>query len=287
MQVFERVPELRAFLSPLRAGRVVFVPTMGFLHEGHLALMRRARDHGATVVSSIFVNPAQFGPNEDLSRYPRDLEGDLRKCKDSAVDAVFLPSVEVMYPAGHHTTISVGELSVPLCGRSRPTHFAGVCTVVAKLFNIVGCDVAIFGEKDFQQLAVIRQMVKDLDYPLEVVGHPIVREPDGLAMSSRNVNLTPRQRAASTSLSRGLAAAREAFERGEREPRLLEFIVRHVVSSQPEGEVDYIELRDATDLSALDGPVSRSAVLAVAVRFGGTRLIDNTVLVGPLSRSRA
>lgn len=281
MEVLTDIAAVRSFVGARRrAGeRIGFVPTMGFLHEGHLSLMRAARvEAGAGVVlASIFVNPTQFGPNEDFSRYPRDEAGDLEKCRAAGCDAVFLPPVSVMYPAGHRTTIHVDALTGPLCGASRPGHFDGVCTVVAKLFGIVGCDVALFGEKDYQQLAVIRQMTRDLDLPVEVVGHPIVREADGLAMSSRNVYLSAEERAQALTLSRGLAAARAAWDAGQRAARQIEAVAVDVVRTAPLADVDYIEVRDALDLGPVDVAV-RDVVLALAVRFGRTRLIDNTVL---------
>ena len=276
MQVLETVEAMRAFAAA--QGPSAFVPTMGFLHAGHLALMRAARAHAPVVVASVFVNPTQFGPNEDFERYPRDTAGDLEKCRAAGCDAVFLPPVAAMYPPGHRTRVSVAALTEPLCGASRPGHFDGVTTVVLKLLNIVGCRVALFGEKDYQQLAVIRRMALDLDLPVQIIGHPIVREADGLAMSSRNVYLSPEDRVGALCLSHGLSAAERAFEAGERAPRALEGIARAVVQAVPRAEIDYIEVRDALDLTALDAPITRSAVLALAVRFGATRLIDNRVL---------
>ena len=286
MERLRSIEEIRAFVRARKVAgaRVAFVPTMGFLHDGHLALMRTARSAGPgapgqtqVVITSIFVNPTQFGPNEDFSRYPRDEAGDLAKCEAAGCDAVFLPPVEVMYPAGHRTTVHVDTLTTPLCGASRPGHFDGVCTVVLKLFQIVGCDAAIFGEKDYQQLAVIRQMARDLDLPVEVVGHPIVREPDGLAMSSRNVYLSPEQRAQAVALSQALQAARTAWEAGERGARVLERIAAETVATAPLGVVDYIEARDALDLADV-AVATRDVVLALAVKFDRTRLIDNAVL---------
>jgi pantoate--beta-alanine ligase len=280
VEILRTVEEARAFAARHHAAgrRVALVPTMGYLHDGHLGLIRLARQHADAVVTSIFVNPTQFGPNEDFERYPRDPEGDLAKAASAGTDAVFMPEVGTMYPPGHRTKVTVSAITEVLCGASRPTHFAGVTTVVLKLFLITRCDVAVFGEKDFQQLAVIRRMVADLDVPVRVVGHPIVREPDGLALSSRNVYLSPEQRAAALSLSRGLASARRAWDAGERDPRALERVVREVVDAAPGADVDYIEARDAADLSALEGPATRPVVVALAVRFGRTRLIDNAVL---------
>jgi pantoate--beta-alanine ligase len=285
MEVLRDIPAVRAFVARARVGgrRLAFVPTMGFLHDGHLSLMRAARHSDPlsgpadVVMASIFVNPTQFGPTEDFARYPRDEAGDLEKCRAAGCDAVFLPPVEVMYPPGHRTTVHVEALTGPLCGASRPGHFDGVCTVVLKLFSIVGCDVAIFGEKDYQQLAVLRRMAKDLDLPVEVRGHPIVREPDGLAMSSRNVYLDATQRASALGLSAGLAAARRAFDDGQRDPRALEGAARRPIESAPGAEIDYVEVRDAETLDAVE-TITRDVVLALAVRFGRTRLIDNPVL---------
>jgi pantoate--beta-alanine ligase len=287
MEILRDIAGVRAFVAAARrcGARIGFVPTMGFLHDGHLSLMRAARRPAlaqapaeTVVIASIFVNPTQFGPNEDFSRYPRDEAGDLEKCRAAGCDAVFLPPVEVMYPSGHRTTVHVDDLTGPLCGASRPGHFDGVCTVVLKLFSIVGCDVALFGEKDYQQLAVIRKMAADLDLPVEVRGHPIVREADGLAMSSRNVYLDPTQRVAARGLSTGLSAARSAFESGERDARRLEASARRLIEAAPGAQIDYIEIRDAVTLAAVDQPIEADVVLALAVRFGRTRLIDNTVL---------
>jgi len=276
VQVLETVEAMRAFTAA--HGPSAFVPTMGFLHDGHLALMRAARAHAPVVIASIFVNPTQFGPNEDFERYPRDTEGDLEKCRTAGCDAVFLPPVAVMYPPGHRTRVSVSDLTGSLCGASRPGHFDGVTTVVLKLLNVVGCRAALFGEKDYQQLAVIRRMALDLDLPVQIVGHPIVREVDGLAMSSRNVYLSAEDRVGARCLSRGLEAAAAAFDAGERDPRALEGLVRAQVDATPRAQADYIEVRDALDLTAVDAPLTRPVVLALAVRFGATRLIDNRVL---------
>ncbi|MCB9535710.1 MAG: pantoate--beta-alanine ligase [Myxococcales bacterium] len=278
MDVLHTKAEMRAWSRARRKGglRIGFVPTMGFLHDGHLSLIDRARAGADRVVVSIFVNPTQFAPGEDLDRYPRDLQGDLRKCRARNVDAVFLPTPAEMYPPDAATTVHVPTLARPLCGRDRPTHFAGVCTIVTKLFNVVQPDVAAFGEKDFQQLAIVRRMTRDLDLPIEIVGGPIVREPDGLAMSSRNANLTPDQRREAVALSKGLAAARAIWDAGGRDPRALEAAARAVVEAAAGAEIDYVEARHPDDLTAIEGKVDR-AVLALAVRFGGTRLIDNAV----------
>jgi len=256
-----------------RGERIAFVPTMGYLHAGHTALMDEAHRHGDRVVLSIFVNPLQFGPNEDLERYPRDLPGDLAKAAAHRVDAVFLPTPANMYPPGHQTTVQVHELEQGLCGGSRPGHFVGVATVVCKLFNIVRPHAAVFGEKDFQQLALIRRMVRDLDMPVDIVSLPTVREPDGLAMSSRNKYLLPDERQRAAAISRALFAARAARDGGERDAaKLVEGVV--AVLHDEVTRIDYVELRDAESLQSL-ATVDRPAVLAVAAFVGRTRLIDN------------
>ena len=268
----------RQSASWVRSGELVgFVPTLGALHEGHLTLIRRARKECKTVVVSIYVNPTQFGPNEDFSRYPRDLEGDVRKLASAGVDVVFAPEPSDIYPPGEETRVRVGALAEPLCGRFRPGHFEGVATVVTKLFAIAGPCVAVFGQKDFQQLLVIRRIARDLCLPVEVIGYPIVREADGLALSSRNAYLSPAERADALALSRGLAAAAGAYEAGERRARELERLAREPVERVAKS-IDYVELRDAENLAAIDA-VTSPAVLAIACRIGSTRLIDNRVLV--------
>jgi pantoate--beta-alanine ligase len=260
-----------------RGERVGFVPTMGALHAGHLALAREAKRLAPRVVASIFVNPTQFGPGEDLSRYPRDLEGDLGKLALVGVDAVFAPEAGELYPSGEETRVRVGSLAEPLCGRSRPGHFEGVATIVAKLFGIVGPSVAVFGKKDYQQLLVIRRMARDLFLPVDVVAVRTVREPDGLAMSSRNAYLSPGERARARALVIGLDAAARAFTSGERRARELERLAREPVD-RAATSVDYVEIRDPDTLAALEGDAGARAVVAVACRIGSTRLIDNVVL---------
>jgi pantoate--beta-alanine ligase len=255
--------------------RVAVVPTMGYLHEGHLSLLRAARANADVVILTIFVNPTQFGPNEDLSRYPRDEAGDLAKARPCGLDLAFCPEASAMYPAGAQTFVEVRELQKPLCGASRPGHFAGVATIVAKLFNVTRPHVAFFGEKDFQQLAVIRRMVRDLDFGIEIVGMPIVREADGLAMSSRNVYLSPEERAKALSLSQGLDAASALFAQGERSAAALLAAARAPIEAA--ARIDYVELRDADELTEIE-TVERRAVLAIAAFVGKTRLIDNRVL---------
>ena len=257
--------------------RIAVVPTMGALHEGHLSLLREARKRADIVILTIFVNPTQFGPKEDLSRYPRDEAGDIAKAKTCGIDLAFCPEASAMYPPGAQTFIEVRELQKPLCGASRPGHFAGVATIVSKLFNITKPHVAVFGEKDYQQLAIIRRMVRDLDFGIEIVGVPIVRESDGLALSSRNAYLSAEDRAAALALSKGLAAAEAKFNAGERDAGALVAAARAVLEAEPRVRIDYLELRDADELSDL-AKVDKRAVMAVAAFLGTTRLIDNRVL---------
>lgn len=261
-------------------GTVALVPTMGYLHEGHLSLVRMARTRADRVVASIFVNPAQFGPNEDLSTYPRDEARDLELLKAEGADAVFLPPVEEMYRPGGGTFVEVPELSGILQGALRPGHFRGVATVVTKLFNIVTPDCAVFGEKDYQQLTLIRQMVQDLDMRLEIIGHPTVREPDGLAMSSRNVRLSEAHRKEAAVLNRALNRARCLAETGQTVADLAE-AVRADLKTAPSARVESVDICDARTLEELSGPLDRPAVVLLAVRFGGVLLIDQRVLAPP------
>ena len=269
--------EMRAWRRQSR-GTVGFVPTMGFLHEGHLALVRRAKAENDQAVVSIFVNPAQFGPTEDFARYPRDEERDLASLREAGVDAVYLPPVEAVYPGGFQTYVTVEEVSQRLEGAARPGHFRGVATVVLKLLNSVGPDRAYFGRKDAQQLRVIQRMARDLDLAVEIVPCAIVREGDGLAMSSRNVYLTPGQRSAATALSRGLQAAQAAYAAGERDAGLLRGHVSAVVATQDAGQLEYVSLADDETLEEIEGSAGRPAVLSLVVRFGPTRLLDNAEL---------
>jgi pantoate--beta-alanine ligase len=259
-----------------RGHRIAFVPTMGALHAGHVKLLEEGRRRGDHLVLSIFVNPTQFGPQEDLSRYPRDLPSDLGKAAAAAVDVAFVPEARAMYPDGHQTVVQVRELEKGMCGASRPGHFVGVATIVCKLFNIVRPHVAVFGEKDFQQLAVVRRMVRDLDMPIEIVGVPTVRESDGMALSSRNQLLSVDERLRASAISRGLFAARARFERGERDGATLIAEVRSIFAGAVD-RIEYVELRDGEDLRPLD-TVDRPSVLAVAAFVGATRLIDNVRL---------
>jgi len=276
MRIVERIQELRSARAELESP-LGFVPTMGYLHEGHLSLVRRARQECGSVAASIFVNPTQFGPQEDLAAYPRDLERDLGLLKIEGVDLVWTPMTATMYPEGFQTWVSVDELTRHLEGKQRPGHFRGVTTIVAKLFNAVGPDRAYFGQKDAQQATVIRRMVADLDFPIEVVVCPIVREADGLAKSSRNTYLNEAQRKAATVLFRSLTAAVEAFESGQREAQTLRDTMSAVLAGEPLAEVQYVSVADPETLEELSGKIRR-ALLSMAVFVGETRLIDNKVV---------
>jgi len=256
---------------------VALVPTMGFFHEGHLALMRAAGSKVDRIVVSLFVNPAQFGPNEDLNRYPRDFERDAGLAEDEGVDCLFCPDARDMYPSGFQTWIRVEGLSQGLCGASRPEHFRGVATIVAKLLIIVQPDIAIFGQKDFQQLQVIRRMVSDLNIPVNVITHPVVREPDGLAMSSRNIYLDTRERESALSLFQALRLAEEMVARGCRSgPEVVRAVRKHI-QSYNKTKIDYVFLGDPKTLKQKQDIVGET-LLALAVWVGKTRLIDNTLL---------
>jgi pantoate--beta-alanine ligase len=270
---------MRARAEDLRRDgrRIAVVPTMGALHEGHLALLRAARARADIVILTIFVNPTQFGPKEDLSKYPRDEAGDLAKARTCGIDLAFCPDASAMYPAGAQTFVEARELQKPLCGASRPGHFAGVATIVTKLFHITKPHLAVFGEKDYQQLAILRRMTRDLDFGIEIASVPIVREADGLAMSSRNAYLSTEQRTAALALSQGLAAAEAAFKAGERDAAKLVAAARGPLEASSLVRIDYVELRDADELTDLT-TVSKRPVLAIAAFVGTTRLIDNRVL---------
>lgn len=256
-----------------------FVPTMGYLHEGHLSLVRRAREENGRVAASIYVNPTQFAPTEDLASYPRDLERDLALLEAEKVDLVFTPSDEIMYPSDFQTAVLLSEVTKPLEGASRPTHFAGVATVVAKLFNIVRPDRAYFGQKDAQQAVVLRQMVRDLNFDLELIVCPIVREPDGLAMSSRNKYLSPDERKAALVLSRALQQAQAAFAGGERDAGALRRLMTGVITAEPLARLDYVSAAHPDTLTEL-GQIEDRALLSMAVFIGKTRLIDNLIVSG-------
>ena len=276
MKTIATIAELRAALDDHRAaGRTIgFVPTMGYLHDGHASLMRAARQRDDVVVTSIFVNPLQFGVGEDLDAYPRDLARDTALATEAGVDVLFTPSVAEMYPRPVLTTVSVAEVSERFEGATRPTHFAGVATVVAKLFAIVGPCRAYFGAKDWQQIAVVRRMAADLSLPVEVVGCPTVRELDGLAMSSRNVYLTPEEREAAPVLYTALKAGVASVTAGERDPAVVRDLVADIIRAEPLAELDYAEVVDAESLTVPER-LSGNLRLLAAVRFGRARLIDN------------
>jgi len=257
---------------------VGLVPTMGFLHAGHMALMDRMRPECDRMVVTLFVNPAQFGENEDLSNYPHDLDGDRAKAEAHGADLLFAPAPDAMYAADHATWVEVPELGRHLCGASRPIHFRGVCTVVTKLFNLTRAHKAVFGQKDWQQLAILRRMVRDLNMPVEIIGHPIVREPDGLALSSRNAYLTETERAAAPAIRKGLLNLREAVRAGQRNAAEARAALQEeYASTLPMGEVDYIEIVDPADIVPLE-QISGPVLAAVAVRMGKARLIDNILI---------
>jgi len=279
MQLIEYVSEMQQlFLKAKGEGKsIALVPTMGYLHAGHASLMHEGRKRCDLLVTSIFVNPTQFGAGEDLDKYPRDLERDKAIASAEGVDIIFAPRAGEMYPNGYQTWVDVDTLTLPLCGASRPGHFRGVTTVVSKLFNIVQPDVALFGQKDYQQLAVIRQMVGDLNMPVTVIGMPIVREADGLAMSSRNAYLSPEERQKALCLSRALGAARSAFRTGERNIAALRQLVIETIEAEKMPVIDYADFRHGTTLQEVE-IADCQTLLALAVKIGTTRLIDNCIL---------
>jgi pantoate--beta-alanine ligase len=279
MEIIDSVKAMQHYATALRAkgNTIALVPTMGSLHAGHASLMREGRKLGDVLVASIFVNPAQFGAGEDFDSYPRDLERDARIAAAVGVDIVFTPKASDMYPAGFQTWIDVELLTLPLCGASRPGHFRGVTTVVGKLFGIVMPDVALFGMKDYQQLAIIRRMTADLNMPVEIVGMPIVREADRLAMSSRNAYLSPDERGRALCLIRSLDRVRALFGGGERNVALLRETVTEIISAEIATTIDYVEFRDMDTLAEVAEADERTLV-ALAVKVGKTRLIDNCIL---------
>jgi len=279
MKIINSIVHMQALaIAPEREGRrIAFVPTMGYLHEGHVSLLREGRKRGDVLVLSVFVNPIQFGQNEDLDSYPKNMERDFKIADECGVDIVFIPTAEEMYPDGFQTGVTVRDVTRPLCGASRPGHFDGVATVVTKLFNIIRPDVAIFGCKDYQQLAVIRRMTADLNVPVEIVGMPIVREADGLAMSSRNSYLSPSERQSALCLFSAIKLARELFAGGERSVDVLVRATRAVIEQESAATIEYVEFRDGTTLHEQE-VADRRTLLALAVKIGQTRLIDNTVL---------
>lgn len=277
MKVVTDLPALRQARHRLTEP-VGLVPTMGFLHQGHLSLVEAACRDCASVAVSIFVNPTQFAPQEDLAAYPRDLPRDLDLLEKLGVDLVWTPTPEIMYPPGYQTWVSVEEITLPLEGTSRPGHFRGVTTVVAKLFNAIRPQYAYFGQKDAQQAAVIRRMVLDLNFPLEVVVCPTVREADGLAMSSRNTYLSPAERQAASVLYRALMKAQTEFKKGERDAEKLRQWMRQVIESEPLTKLQYVSCADVSTLQEIQGEITGQALLSMAVFIGKTRLIDNVVI---------
>lgn len=282
MEVVTTAAALRTALDVVRhdGGTVGLVPTMGYLHDGHVSLMDAAVADNDVTATTIFVNPLQFAPTEDLAAYPRDLAGDTARCEAAGVGVLFTPSVEEMYPVPMQTTVSVAGITETMEGASRPSHFAGVATVVAKLFALAGPCRAYFGEKDFQQLAVVRTMARDLSFPVEVVGCPTVREPDGLAMSSRNAYLTPEERAAAPVLHRALQAGADAVRAGERDPAVVRGLLAGMVDAEPLAELDYAAVVDAATLEVVD-PLVGEVRLLTAARFGRARLLDNVGVTTP------
>ncbi|VFQ45532.1 pantoate--beta-alanine ligase [Desulfoluna butyratoxydans] len=280
MDVIGSIHEMQSLSDSLRqqGKRIAFVPTMGFLHDGHLSLMREAKKHADILVTSIFVNPAQFGPNEDLDAYPRAMESDLAKSRDAGVDVVFTPTSDQIYPEGYETYVQLETLPNHLCGLSRPVFFKGITTVVTKLFHIVKPHVAVFGEKDFQQLAIIRRMVKDLNMDIEIIGGTLIREADGLAMSSRNAYLSDDERTEALRLSQSLSKAREMITAGETQAAAIKAMTETHLSGCPDMTIDYISLCDPETLDEVE-TVTSPTLMALAVMLGKTRLIDNTVLV--------
>ncbi|MGD8984672.1 MAG: pantoate--beta-alanine ligase [Desulfobacteraceae bacterium] len=279
MKVIETIDAMQKQCEELRlSGKTIaLVPTMGFFHEGHLELMRVGRRLADILVISIFVNPTQFGPSEDFQTYPRDMEGDLAGARDVGVDLVFAPPVQEMYPDEHQTKIVVERVTTHLCGLSRPGHFDGVTTVVAKLFNIARPHSAIFGEKDYQQLTAVKRMVRDLDMDIQIIGVPTVREPDGLAMSSRNNYLNPEERESALCLKKSLDLAREMFKQGEKDAQKIREAVEKLILSHPFTEIDYINICDLRSLEDVDW-IEEKALLALAVHVGKARLIDNCLI---------
>ncbi len=279
MEVIQRIPQMKEASRKARSeGKVIgLVPTMGFLHEGHLSLVREARKMADIVVVSIFVNPAQFAPSEDLDKYPRDVTRDAEHLTSEKTDYIFLPKAEEMYPSNYHTYVKVRDLSAKMCGVSRPDHFEGVTTVVLKLFHIVDPHFSYFGQKDAQQLVIIRRMISDLNLDVEIVRLPIVREPDGLAMSSRNTYLSPEERKAATVLYRALQHAQKRVDEGERKSKTLIKEIREIIESEPLARIDYISITDMIELKELK-TLKGKCLIALAAYFGSTRLIDNIIV---------
>lgn len=281
IQIVSTVEEVRNIVKAEKAkGKSIgFVPTMGYLHEGHVSLIKKAKEENDFVVVSIFVNPTQFGPNEDYSIYPRDLDRDSKLSEHGGADLIFHPTVDIMYPMGSKTTVEVSDVTERLCGASRPGHFKGVTTVVTKLFNIVAPHRAYFGEKDAQQLTVLQKMVKDLNVDIEIVPCPIVREEDGLAMSSRNVNLTAEDRKAALVLSRSLRTAKEKILQGEKNVGTIQSLIKSIIEEEPLVAIDYIEIVDGYTLEPIE-TINGKVLIALAAKVGKVRLIDNVIMEG-------
>ncbi|HOG76004.1 MAG TPA: pantoate--beta-alanine ligase [Candidatus Marinimicrobia bacterium] len=279
MQILTKIEDIRQELLVIRtsAKKIALVPTMGYLHEGHLSLVDVAKANADVVVMSIFVNPTQFAPNEDLVRYPRDIERDERLARERGVDYIFHPEVAEMYPDPYFTYVVTEQLAKVLCGISRPTHFRGVTTVVAKLFNIIQPDVAVFGQKDAQQAVIVKQMVRDLNFPIQIIVAPIVRESDGLAMSSRNVYLTPEERQQAPIIFKALQAARENVKNGLTDANQVRDQITKMIQTSPLARIDYVEIIDDQTLTPVE-TVKPGTFAAVAVYYGKTRLIDNIYL---------
>jgi pantoate--beta-alanine ligase len=279
MRVITTIKDMQTEIINLKAQSksIGFVPTMGFLHEGHLTLLKRAREENDIVVLSIFVNPLQFGPTEDFSTYPRDFDRDRSLAECEGVDFLFYPSVEEMYPHSSSVRIIVQERTDVLCGKSRPGHFDGVAAVLTKLFNIVLPTRAYFGKKDAQQVAVIEGLITDFNFPIELIPVDIVREEDGLAKSSRNVNLVPNERRQAAVLFKSLAAAKETIEGGERNPRAIKDLISNMIRAETNGEIDYVEIYSYPQLKGLEN-IEGTCIIALAVRFSKVRLIDNIIL---------
>ncbi|HEK86790.1 MAG TPA: pantoate--beta-alanine ligase [Candidatus Aminicenantes bacterium] len=276
MEIAKTIEEVRQKVADWKKSgfKIGFVPTMGYLHEGHLSLVRESKKRTDRTVVSIFVNPTQFGPNEDYQIYPRDLERDQKLLLEEGVDLIFYPPVEVMYPEGYKTYVEVKELQDQLCGRSRPGHFRGVCTVVLKLFNIVQPDEAYFGWKDAQQVIIIQKMVEDLNLSVKVIPRPIIRDPDGLALSSRNTYLRPEERKAALALNRSLDLAAELIRKGELNAEIIRRRMLELIEQEPLARVDYVEIVDLKNLEKVE-KLDRDVLIALAVYVGRTRLIDN------------
>lgn len=279
MILFEEIAKLQTYLDEIRneENTIGFIPTMGFLHEGHLSLINKAVSENDIVVVSIFVNPAQFGPNEDYEEYPRDLKKDMELSKKAGANIIFAPKVKEMYPRGFNTYIEVQEITDILCGVSRPSHFKGVTTVVTKLFNIVKPDKAYFGQKDAQQSIVIQKMVQDLNFDIDIEVCPIIREPDGLAKSSRNIYLNADERNQAIILSQSLLSAKDLINTGEKNVELVKELIKKMINSKPLANIDYIEILDCNNLNEIQ-VIEGKVLIALAVKFGNTRLLDNIIL---------